>query len=304
MADLTLVVLAAGLSSRYGTGLKQVDGVGPSGEFLLDYAVFDAWRAGFTRVVFVARPEIEDALRARMEGWPDGLSGDVVFQALEDVPPGFTVPPNRHKPWGTGHATLAAAPVVASPFAVINADDFYGPGAYREVAAFLRRACAQRRLPAAMVGYRLGDTLSAHAGVSRAICEPHPTGGVARVTELFGITARDGAIAGLDGDEATVALEADDLASMNFWGFVPAIFGLLEDRFARFLEARGADAGAEFLLSTAVNELIAADRIVLEVLPTEEIWCGMTSRADREAVAARMAELVAAGVYPERLPGV
>jgi len=304
MPDLTLVVLAAGLSSRYGHGLKQVDGVGPSGEFLLDYAVFDARRAGFTRVVFVACPEIEDALRARIDGWPDDLSGEVVLQALEDVPPGFTVPANRHKPWGTGHATLTAAPVVASPFAVVNADDFYGASAYAAMATFLRGAHAARRLPAAMVGYRLGDTLSDHAGVSRAICEPHPEGGVVRVTELFGIAAREGAIGGVDGDDAEVALEADDLASMNFWGFVPAVFSLLEDRFARFLEERGADPGAEFLLSTAVNELIAADRIRLEVLPTDELWCGMTSRADRDAVAARMAELVAAGVYPPRLPGV
>src|SRR3990170_2945172 len=147
MADLTLVVLAAGLSSRYGHGLKQVDGVGPSGEFLLDYAVFDAHRAGFARVVFVARPEIEDALRARMAQWPQGLSGDVVFQALEDLPPGFMVPADRRKPWGTGQAALAAAPVVTAPFAVVNADDFYGPGAYSVMAAFLRGARASRPLP-------------------------------------------------------------------------------------------------------------------------------------------------------------
>jgi len=304
MPDLTLVILAAGLSSRYGHGLKQMDGVGPSGEFLLDYAVFDAWRAGFTHVAFVARPELEDSLRARIEGWPDGLRGEVVFQALDDVPSGFTVPASRRKPWGTGHAALSAASRVASPFAVVNADDFYGPGAYATMAGFLRLAPDAPRLPAAMVGYRLGDTLSDHAGVSRAICEPDPAGGVARVTELFAIAARDGVIGGMDGDQTPVTLRADDLASMNFWGFLPGMFALLEGRFAEFLQTRGADPGAEFLLSTAVNELIATGRIALEVLPTDERWCGMTSRADREAVAARLAELVAAGVYPPRLPGV
>lgn len=304
MADLTLVVLAAGLSSRYGHGLKQMDGVGPSGEFLLDYAAFDAWRAGFTHVAFVARSEIEDALRARIDRWPAGLRGEVVLQTLADVPAGFTVPASRRKPWGTGHAALSAAPRVASPFAVVNADDFYGPGAYATMAGFLRRAPGAPRLPAAMVGYRLGDTLSDHAGVSRAICEPDPGGGVARVTERFAIASRDGAIGGVDGDQTPVALRADDLVSMNFWGFVPGMFALFEDRFARFLEAHGADPEAEFLLSTAVNELIAADRIALEVLPTDERWCGMTSRADREAVAGRLAGLVAAGVYPPRLPGV
>jgi hypothetical protein len=301
--DLTLVILAAGLSSRYGGALKQVDGVGPTGEFLLDYAIYDAVRAGFTHVVFVARPDIEAALRARIAGFRPGVVGDVVFQRLEDLPPGGAPPPDRVKPWGTGQAVLAATAVLRAPFAVVNADDFYGAHAYRAMADHLRRARWTAPHPAAMIGYRLGDTLSANAGVSRAICHPGADGLVARVVETHDIVERDGRLRGRTAEGEMDDLDPDALVSMNFWGFQPPILGLLRERFARFLAASAADLSAEFLISTAVDELVASHDLALRALPTDGRWCGMTSRADRDLVAARLAEHVARGEYPSSLFG-
>ncbi len=301
--DLTLIILAAGLSSRYGGTLKQVDGVGPSGEFLLDYAVHDAVRAGFTHVVFVARSDIEPALRARIARFRPDVTGDVVCQRLEDLPAGVVPPPDRVKPWGTGQAVLAAAGVVRAPFAVVNADDFYGAHAYRAMADHLSRARWTTPHPAAMIGYRLGDTLSANAGVSRGICSLRADGHVARVVETFDITERDGRLRGRTAEGETGDLDPDALVSMNFWGFQPPVIGMLRDRFARFLAASAGDPSAEFLISTAVDELVAAHDLTLRALPTDGRWCGMTSRADRDVVAARLAGHVAGGEYPPSLFG-
>jgi hypothetical protein len=301
---LTLVILAAGLSSRYGGALKQVDGVGPSGEFLLDYAVHDAVRAGFTHVVYVARPDIEASLRERIRRFPPGVAGGVVFQRLDDLPPGFVPPPGRVKPWGTGHAVLAAAALVRTPFAVVNADDFYGAAAYRAMAEHLTHArWTAPPYPAAMVGYRLRDTLSDHAGVSRGICRLRTGGLVERVVETHDIAARDGRLRGRTAGGGTGDLDPDALVSMNFWGFQPPIVGLLRDGFERFLRASAADTSAEFLISTAVDALVAARDLTLAALPTDGRWCGMTSLADRDAVAARLAAHVARGDYPPSLFG-
>jgi hypothetical protein len=299
--DLTLVVLAAGLSTRYGEGFKQIDAVGPSGEWLVDYGVFDAIRAGFTHVVFVARPEIERALRDRVATLPRPVSSDIVFQRLDDLPDGRHPPASRRKPWGTGQALLAAAPVVRAPFAVVNADDFYGAEAYQAMADWLRRARWTAPHPAAMIGYRLRETLSPHGSVSRAICEPGPHDDVRRVSEVLDIAEREGRIRGRDMGGTDRDLTGDELASMNFWGFQPPVFGMLRVGFARFLDARGNDPAAEFLLSSAVNELIAAGEITLEALSPDARWCGMTSSADRDAVAARLRQLSARGDYPTPL---
>jgi len=301
--DLTLVVLAAGRSSRYGDGFKQVDAVGPGGASLVDYGIYDAIRAGFRHVLFVACPELEAVMRARIAAFPAGVDGDVVFQSVDDLPDGAPRPAARAKPWGTGHAVLAAAGLVRDPFAAINADDFYGAAAYRAMAAFLGRARFTYPHPAAMIGYRLADTLSAHAGVSRAICEAGPDGHVQRVTELVEVAERDGRIRGATLDGAPVDLDGATLVSMNFWGFQPTMLGMLRERFIRFLDAYATDPAAEFLLSSAVNDLIADRQITLRALAAGEGWFGMTSRDDRDVVARRLAALVSAGEYPHRLFG-
>lgn len=300
--DLTLVILAAGLASRYGgDGLKQIDAVGPSGETLMEYGVYDAIRAGFTRVVFVIRPEIEAEIRARIARLPAGVHGESVFQSLEAVPSWFTVRSERRAPWGTGHATLAAAGVVRTPYVVINADDFYGRSAYEAMADHLRQTAGQTPPLFALVGYRLRDTLSEFGGVSRALCRFGPDGLVPSVTEVLGI-ARDGdRITGRTPEGQAAEMTGDELVSMNCWGFTPDAFPMLDARFAQFLRERGTHASAEFLISTAVNDLVAAGQARLRALPAQDRWCGMTSRQDRTDVTRRIAEFVRHGDYPARL---
>lgn len=300
---LTLVVLAAGIASRYGEGFKQTDAVGPGGETLMDYGVFDAIRAGFTRIVFVIRPEVETAIRARLARLPTHVDGACVYQSLDQVPPGTTVPPDRSKPWGTGHAVIAAAAVVDSPLVVINADDLYGASAYRAMAAHLRQHHARRPPLFALVGYRLRDTLSPHGGVSRAICRVEGGNVVREVAEVFDLEQAGDRITGRTHDGEPVAFTGNELVSMSIWGFTPAIFPMLEARFAAFARARGADPAAEFLLPTAVSDMIAAGDAQLLALPAGDTWCGMTSREDRDEVAVRIADMVRRGDYPSPLFG-
>jgi MobA-like NTP transferase protein len=286
----TLVVLAAGLGSRYG-GLKQLVPVGPSGEALLDYGVYDAVRAGFRNVVFVIRGEVEELLHRHVsEVIGTGVEVAYARQVLDRAPPG------RTKPWGTGHAVLAAAPEVAGPFAVMNADDFYGAGAYR--ALFEHLASAGEH---ALVGYPLAETLSPHGGVSRGIAEPDARGYLSRLTEVTDIEPRGSGFTGRTTAGQPVTLEGGEIVSMNLWGFTPAVLPALERQFARFLEVLGADAGAEFLLSEAVGAQAAAGEARVRVLRARERWFGMTFSADDAAVRDEVAHLVDAGVYPANL---
>lgn len=300
--DLTLVILAAGLASRYGgDGLKQIDSVGPSGETLMEYGVYDAIRAGFTHIVFVIRPDIEAEIRARAARLPAGVRGECVIQSLDAVPPWFTVPPARQKPWGTGHATLAAAAAVRTPCAVINADDFYGRSAYAAMADHLRKTAGETPPLFALVGYRLRDTLSDFGGVSRALCRFGPDGLVQSVTEVLDVTRTGDRLAGRTPEAQAVEMTGSELVSMNCWGFTPHAFPMLAALFAQFLRDRGADPSAEFLISTALNDLVASGQARLAALPARDTWCGMTSRQDRTDVIARIAELVRRGEYPSRL---
>ncbi|MBI5689935.1 MAG: NTP transferase domain-containing protein [Verrucomicrobia bacterium] len=287
---LSLVVLAAGMGSRYG-GLKQIDPVGPSGETVLDYAVYDAWRAGFTRVVFVIRRDFEavfrDQIGARYRG---RIEVDYVFQSLDVLPAGFAVPAGREKPWGTGHAVWCAREALPHNFAVINADDFYGADSFRQLATFLANA---RGGEFAMVGFRLANTLSEHGGVSRGVTRTTADGTLLAVTEEHGITAANvGPGRKYSGDE---------YVSLNCWGFTPALFAGLDRQFPEFLRATAGEPKAEFYLPVAVSGMIARQEASVKVRPTESTWFGVTYREDKPRVQAAIAALVRAGNYPERL---
>lgn len=311
--SLTLVVLAAGMGSRYG-GLKQIDPVGPSGETVLDYAVFDAIRAGFTRVVFVIRRDFEALFREKFGARYAGrIAVDYVFQSLADVPPGFAVPAGREKPWGTGHAVWCAREVVRDNFAVINADDFYGADSFRQLGEFLAPAAAGAMAPEspraaqaafAMVGFRLANTLSEHGTVARGVCAEGADGLLRSIVERTNIS-RENTGAGRE-------YRGDEIVSLNCWGFTPALFTGLDAQFREFLATLGGRAPAsaapgmdpskaEFYLPAVVSAMIERGQASVRVLATEGKWFGVTYREDRSRVEAAIAALVQAGSYPARL---
>jgi NDP-sugar pyrophosphorylase family protein len=285
----TLLVLAAGRGSRFG-GLKQIEPVGPSGETLLDYAVYDAARAGFDRVVFVIRREFEDAFRSAVTAKYSGrVAVGFVFQEIDDVPEGCAVAIGREKPWGTGHAVWCARRALDGPFAVINADDFYGAGSFSRLARFLRGAVGSRF---AMVGFRLDNTLSENGSVSRGICQAKD-GVLLSIAEVKAISCADvGPGRRFSGDE---------VVSMNCWGFTPAVFAGLDAGLRAFLKARGSDPTAEWYIPEAISGLVQAGKASVEVLPSEDRWFGITFREDRERVRAAVGALVSGGAYPVRL---
>lgn len=289
----TLLILAAGMGSRYG-GLKQIDAVGPSGETILDFSVYDALRAGFGQIVFVIRRDIEDAFRqsigARFE---QRVPVKYVFQEIDDLPPGFTVPVGRTKPWGTTQAVLAAAETIHKPFAVINADDFYGPESFRSLSGHLQIESSDY----AMIGFILSNTLSEFGSVARGICKVDENGCLKSVVEMTSI-AREGAeIKAGDG----VRLSGNELVSMNMWGFTPRVFDQLRAYFESFLDANSLDQRAECYLPNAVNSLIQSRESRVRVLPTIETWFGVTYREDRPRVMESIGRLVQSGSYPDRL---
>jgi len=289
--ELTLVVLAAGMGSRYG-GLKQIDPVGPSGEIILDYSVSDALKAGFAKVVFVIRREtlelFRDAVGVRYEG---KIAVEYAFQEMEPLPGGRVSPAGRTKPWGTGHALLAAAPVVRGPFAVINADDYYGPSGFARLASFLRTAEEGHY---AMVGYLLEKTLSEHGTVSRGICRQDDRGYLVEITERTAIARKaEGIIA--EGNPPVVLTGAEP-TSMNFWGFTPDLFSRLERLFEEFLEEKGGDLKAEFYLPAAISSLITSGEVTVRLLTSEDPWYGLTYPEDRPMVVSALAALAGPSV--------
>ncbi len=300
--DPTLVVMAAGIGSRYG-GLKQIDPVGPSGEIVIDYSIYDAIRAGFTRVVFIIRRDIEEAFRAIVDVHFAGrVAVDYVFQELDRLPPGFAVPPERKKPWGTGHAILCCRDIVREPFGVINADDFYGRGSFEALAGFLRGA-DPRASQYALVGFTLRNTLSEHGSVARGVCEVDASGRLVSIAERLKIE-KDGAAARYEDHGAWHSLSGDEPVSMNMWAFTPVIFETLDEDFREFLRVKGSDPKAEFLVPTHVGRLVREKRATVRVLPTAETWFGVTYPADKPAVAAGIRRLIALGKYPENLWGI
>lgn len=301
---LTLVVLAAGIGSRYG-GLKQIDPMGPSGEIIIDYSVYDALRAGFDKVVFVISRAIEDLFHERVGRTIERqVETAYVFQELTDgLPDGFEIPAGRKKPWGTAHAMYAARGEVSGPFAVINADDYYGRGAYQAIADYLRAPHPQDGVADyALVGYRLGNTLTEHGHVARAVCTVDAAGFLVNAQERTRIE-RDGDAARFTEDgETWYPLPADTIVSMNMWGFTPDAFAELGARFPGFLAANAANLEkAEYYIPTFVADLIREGRARAKVLATGERWHGVTYAQDKPRVKDAIRDLVAAGVYPERL---
>ena len=298
----TLLVLAAGMGSRYG-GLKQMDPMGPNGETVLDYSVFDAIRAGFGRVVFIIREDFAEAFKqgvgARFAGQ---IEVDYVFQKLDDLPAGFGVPEGRTKPWGTAHAVRAAREAVKENFAVINADDFYGRDAYARAASFFSNLPDGATNAVAMVGYPLENTLSDHGHVNRGICKIDEEGFLTNVEEYLNIEREgDGHVRGnaLDGKRHVVP--AGSLVSMNFWAFGPDFFGQLEEAFVRFMNESGDQLKSECYIPTVVDHLIHGGHTQCPVLWTTSQWFGVTYPDDKPFVVESIARLIKEGEYPTAL---
>lgn len=297
----TLVILAAGMGARF-SGPKQTTPVGPDGSTLTDYLIYDAVRAGFGRVVFVIRPDMAESFAAQFcRRLARHVAVSCVCQRITDVPPGFAVPQQRVKPWGTGQALLAAENEIQGPFAVANADDWYGPQACAGLGAFLRDSAEQTSPTWALVGYRLRDTLSASGAVSRAVCHCTPDGWLEQITEFTGIELCDERVRRRDEAGHEHVLTGDERVSMNLWGFTPAVFAHLRAAFDRFLIERGTSSTAEFYLPAAIQAAIASRRARVRVLPSGGMWCGLTHPQDRQRVANFIARAVDEGTYPRTL---
>lgn len=304
--ETALVIMAAGIGSRFGGGIKQLERMGPGGEIIMDYSIYDAKRAGFDKVVFIIRKDIEKDFKEIVGDRIAGvMDAEYVYQQLESLPEGFEVTPGRSKPWGTGQAVLMCKDVVKSPFAVINADDFYGEQAFRLVHdELVNPTHSGGKYNFCMAGFKLGNTLSDNGGVSRGICLENGAGILEAVYETSGIEYKDGI---LRYDKSTCPAEAtlDSRVSMNMWGLTPEFFDELEPRFAGFLEGLGKDGQdglkAEFLLPKVVDELIHEGLAEVKVLETDGKWFGVTYREDKPEVVSSIKRLIREGVYPEKL---
>ncbi|MGN0209168.1 MAG: NDP-sugar synthase [Paludibacteraceae bacterium] len=295
----TLFVLAAGMGSRYG-GLKQIDGLGPSGETIMDYSVYDALRAGFGKVVFVIRKDFEEAFRkAVISKYADKVPCEVCFQSVDSVPEGCTYNPERTKPWGTNHAVLMAKDLIKEPFAVINADDFYGRESFQVLADYLKSVEGTRG-KYCMVGYRVANTLSENGSVSRGVCATDENGYLTDVVERTKIEkVGDKIIYTEDGVDTEISPNSP--VSMNMWGFTPEYFEYVEKAFVEFLQARGQELKSEFYIPTLVNDMIRSGEATCKVLDTTSKWFGVTYAEDRPQVVMKINNLVKEGVYPEKL---
>lgn len=296
----TLFILAAGMGSRYG-GLKQLDGLGPSGETIMDYSVYDALRAGFGKIVFVIRHDFEQEFRDKIiSKYENHVPVEVVFQDLDNLPEGFKPVEGRTKPWGTGHAVLMGKDVIKEPFAVINADDYYGADSFQVLADFLR-GIEGKKNQYGMVGFKIENTISENGGVSRGHCRVDENGYLTGVTECHGIERKDGKLIQVNAQGETVPFPEGASVSMNMWGFTPDYFKHSEKAFVEFLKEHGSELKSEFYIPTVVNDLIADGTITLKVEPTHSKWFGVTFAADRDATVAQFKKLTDEGVYPTPL---
>jgi UTP-glucose-1-phosphate uridylyltransferase len=296
----TLFVLAAGMGSRYG-GLKQLDGLGPNGETIMDYSVFDAIRSGFGKIVFVIRKDFEDDFRSKIvRNYENRIPVEVVFQSLHDLPEGFTCPPERTKPWGTNHAIMMGKEAIHEPFAVINADDFYGRNSF-EVMGETLTAVAGKQNEYYMVGFRVGKTLSEGGSVARGVCEMNREGFLTAVVERTAIERINGSIRFTDENGQLCILGENAPVSMNLWGFTPDYFAYSEAYFKEFLRANQDDLKKEFFIPLMINELVTTNKARVKVLDTTCESFGRTYAEDRPKVVEQLQTLVNSGEYPDKL---
>lgn len=296
----TLLILAAGIGSRYG-GLKQLDKVGPGGEAIIDYSIYDAIRAGFGKVVFVIRKSIEADFREFIGNKLDGkIQVEYAFQELMKIPAGVTINPERQKPWGTGHAVLMASDIIHENFAVINADDFYGFEAYETIASYFANL-DENTNDNCMVGYNLKNTLSDHGYVSRGQCTSDENGFLKDVVERTHIEKKADGIYFEDDNKQSIKLDENTLVSMNFWGFTPRFFEQLETRFGKFIQAHKDELKSEFYIPSVVNEMIVEGLAKTRVLESGASWFGVTYQEDRPVVVESIRNLIKEGKYPEKL---
>lgn len=297
----TLLVLAAGMGSRYG-GLKQIDPVGPNGEIIIDYSIYDAVRAGFGKVVFVIRHDIEDEFKSCVGNrYKDIIEVDYAFQELNKLPEGFEVPEGRQKPWGTGHAILMAKDIIDEPFAVINADDFYGKSGYQVLADYLSTVKDGELAEYSMCGFALRNTLSDHGTVSRGVCQSNADGFLEDVEEITKIEKIENGARYHDADGQEVILTGNEVVSMNMWGFTSSLFTYLEEQFIAFLKEKINEEKSEYFIPTVVNDAINSGKARCKVLESTDSWFGITYKEDKPTVVESLKQLTTAGTYPQDL---
>ena len=304
MNKTALVIMAAGMGSRYGGGIKQLEHVGVSGEIIMEYSIYDAILAGFNKVVFITRKELEAEFKKIIKpAVAEKLEVEYVFQELENLPDGFSVPEGRTKPWGTGHAILSCLGAVKEPFAVINADDYYGREAFVKIHDFLAKVQPNPScMPFAMVGFVLNNTLSENGQVTRGICKVDDHHMLSHIEETFGIERKGDIAVGRNGAGENVELPLSTPVSMNMWGFTPDFLDLLEDRFIDFLHGiAGNETKAEFLLPEVVGGLLREKKAAVEVLTSSDRWFGVTYKEDKDTVVRSLRELYEKGKYPKAL---
>ena len=296
----TLLVLAAGLGSRYG-GLKQLDGLGPNEETIMDYSIYDAVNAGFGKVVFVIRKSFEEEFKEKVtKKYEHLIPVEIVFQELDNLPEGFTLNPERVKPWGTNHALMMGKDAIKEPFAVINADDFYGRNSFKVLCDFLTKL-GNSKNTYCMVGYRVGNTLSESGTVARGVCETDAASNLTGVVERTQIKRIDGVVKYKDENDEWISLPDTKPVSMNMWGFTPDYFEYSDDFFVHFLKENEEVLKAEFFIPVLVNDLIVNDKATVKVLDTTSQWFGVTYQEDRPWVVSKLNELVESGEYPSPL---
>lgn len=297
----TLFVLAAGMGSRYG-GLKQLDGLGPNGETIMDYSIFDAIRGGFGKIVFVIRKDFEEDFRKKIiSKYENHIPVEVVFQSIDKLPEGFTCPAERVKPWGTNHAVLMGKEVIREPFAVINADDFYGRDSFAVIGKFLSELPEGAKNTYCMVGFRVGNTLSVSGTVARGICSTDENRHLTTVVERTEIMRINGVVSYKDENGEWVGIEDNTPVSMNMWGFTPDYFNYSEEYFIDFLKENIDKPKAEYYIPLMVNKLINDGTATVEVLDTTSRWFGVTYAADRQGVVDKLQALADSGEYPSKL---
>lgn len=305
MKKTSLVIMAAGIGSRFGGGIKQLEPVGPSGEIIMDYSIYDALKAGFDKVVFIIRKDLEQDFKEIIGNRIEKIAPvEYAYQELDDLPEGYTKPEGRTKPWGTGQALLCAKPVIHEPFVVINADDYYGKEGFIKIHEYLVNEMdpASKPFDICMGGFILGNTLSENGGVTRGVCQVDENGVLERVTETYEIRQREDRAEGRSEEGTPVVIPLSQNVSMNMWGLSPAFLEELERGFPGFLDSlKEGDLKTEYLLPKIIDRLVHSQKAQVRVLETKDRWFGVTYKEDKPAVAAAIRNLVSEGVYPERL---